>query len=125
MKVHNKTDKETENLSRQTEVKVAKQRLPDVIVAGIKKCGTGAVIEMLKFHKNIAAPDYGKTENNLFDDNKWARGVPYFISKMAKAFPDQLVVTKSQTLIEFPNQDIIHTKLQESQGNCYYAGEII
>ena len=101
------------------EVKVAKQRLPDVIVAGIKKCGTGAVIEMLKFHKNIAAPEYGNTENNLFDDSNWARGVPYFISKMAKAFPDQLILTKSQSLIEFPNQDIIHTKLQESQVNCY------
>ena len=89
-----------------------------MIVAGIMKCGTGAVIEILKFHKNITAPHYGKTENNFFDDQNWAKGVPYFISKMAKAFPDQLVVTKSQSLIYFPNQDIIHIKLQESQVNC-------
>ena len=52
----------------------------DVILAGIMKCGSGAVVE--KFHLNIAAPEFGKTENKLFDDSKWARGVLYFISKI-------------------------------------------
>ena len=99
-------------------MRVAEQRLPDVIVAGVKKCGTGALIEILKLHQNVAAPEYEKTENDLFDDVSWARGVPDFISKMAKAFPDQLVVTKSQSVITFPDQDIINTKLQESQVNC-------
>ena len=102
-------------------MRVAEQRLPDVIVAGVKKCGTGALIEILKLHRNIAAPEYERTENNLFDDESWARGVPDFISKMAKAFPEQLVVTKSQRLITFPDQDIIITKLQESQVNCRAA----
>ena len=98
-------------------LKVAERRLPDVIVAGVKKCGTGAVMELLKFHKNIAAPGYGNTENDFFDDFNWAKGVSYFISKMPKALPAQLVVTKSQTLIDFPNQDVIYTKLQGSQVN--------
>ena len=68
-------------------VRVAEQRLPDVIVAGVKKCGTGALIEILKLHQNIAAPEYEKTENPLFDDVSWARGLPDFISKMARASP--------------------------------------
>ena len=96
-------------------VRVAEQRLPDVIVAGVKKCGTGALIEILKLHQNIAAPEYEKTENPLFDDVSWARGLPDFISKMARASPEQLVLTKSQSLISYPDQDIINTKLQERQ----------
>ena len=109
--------KKEEDVSRQAEMKVAEQRLPDVIVAGVKKCGTGALIEMLKLHRNVAAPSYGKTENNLFDDGNWAKGIEDFISKMAKAFPDQLILTKSQSLIEFPNKNIIYTKLKECQVN--------
>ena len=103
-------------------MRVAEQRLPDVIVAGVKKCGTGALIEILKLHRNIAAPEYEKTENDLFDDVSWARGIPYFISMMAKASPEQLVLTKSQSLITYPDQDIINKKLQESQvSNCSTA----
>ena len=97
-------------------VRVAEQRLPDVIIAGVKKCGTGAVIEILKLHKNIAAPPYDSTENPLFGNRGWARGVSYFLSKMPKAFPDQLVVTKSQSVVECrPNKNVVFTKLQESQ----------
>lgn len=91
----------------------AEQRLPDVIIPGIKKCGTGALIEMLKLHPNIVAPNYGSTENSFFDDNNWSKGVQYFISKMARGLPDQLILTKSQSLIEFPNTEIIYRKLEE------------
>ena len=101
-----------------TSTKVAVQRLPDMIVAGVKKCGTGAVIEILKFHKTIAAPAYESSENDLFDDESWASGVPYFISRMPKAFPEQVVITKSQSVLTFPDKKIVYTKLQEIQVNC-------
>ena len=96
---------------------LARQRLPDVIIAGVKKSGTGALIEMLKLHPGIAAPNYGSTENSFFDDTNWSRGIEYFISRMAPALPDQLVVTKSQSLIEFPDKEVILTKLQAVQVN--------
>ena len=34
-----------------------KRRYPDAIVLGIKKCGTGALGEMLKLHPEVAPPD--------------------------------------------------------------------
>ena len=89
-----------------------------MIVAGVKKCGTGAVIEILKFHQTIAAPAYESSENDLFDDESWASGVPYFISRMPKAFPEQVVITKSQSVLTFPDKKIVYTKLQEIQVNC-------
>ena len=97
----------------------AEQRLPDVIIAGVKKCGTGSLIEMLKLHPNIVAPDYEQTENNLFDDDHWegGKGIQNFVSKMARGLPEQLIVTKSQTLLTFPHQDVIYTKLQAGQAN--------
>ena len=100
----------------------AEQRLPDVIIPGVKKCGTGALIEMLKLHPNIVAPDYVSTENDLFDDAHWAKGIERFIKKMARGFPEQLIVTKSQSLIRFPNSDAINTKLKECQAdiNSYF-----
>ena len=38
------------------------KKLPGVIVVGVKKCGTGALIEVLRMHPGIASPPYDKTE---------------------------------------------------------------
>ena len=109
--------------------KQAEQRLPDVIIAGVKKSGTGALIEMLKLHPSIAAPNYGSTENSFFDDTNWSKGVEYWVSKMARGLPDQLIVTKSQSLIENPHKEIIYTKLEvvpvNSRNRLFFRSEYI
>ena len=38
------------------------KKLPDIGVIGVKKCGTGAMIEVLRMHPNIVAPPYYETE---------------------------------------------------------------
>ena len=38
------------------------QKLPEIAVVGVKKCGTGALIEMLRMHPDIVAPPYEETE---------------------------------------------------------------
>ena len=33
-------------------------RFPDILVVGVKKCGTGAIIEQLGIHPQISSPYY-------------------------------------------------------------------
>ena len=37
---------------------VLEYRFPDILVVGVKKCGTGAIIEQLGIHPQISAPAY-------------------------------------------------------------------
>eukprot|EP00092_Neocalanus_flemingeri_P048781 GFUD01055809.1.p1 GENE.GFUD01055809.1~~GFUD01055809.1.p1 ORF type:complete len:125 (-),score=22.61 GFUD01055809.1:23-397(-) len=50
----------------ETEKDIPAKKLPGVIVVGVKKCGTGAMIEMLKMHPMIAGNDYAKSEIRFF-----------------------------------------------------------
>ena len=53
----------------------------------------------------------------------------YWVSKMARGLPDQLIVTKSQSLIENPHKEIIYTKLEvvpvNSRNRLFFRSEYI
>ena len=77
------------------------KRLPDIIVLGVMKCGTGSLIEMLRIHPNITANDYHHLENRFYgQDENYVKGEEYFISLMPEATPNELIVTKSPGLID-------------------------
>ena len=45
----------------------------------MKKCGTGAIIEMLRLHPGIAAPPYHRVENKFFaHDELFSLGLDYY-----------------------------------------------
>ena len=89
------------SLENKTEFQELEKRLPDIIVLGVMKCGTGSLIEMLRIHPNITAPDYHHMENRFYgQDEFYSRGEEYFISLMPEASPHELIVTKSPGLID-------------------------
>ena len=64
----------TSNTSNTLETK-----LPAVIVVGVKKCGTGAMIEILKMHPMVAGQTYWKVEVPFFaHDELYAKGINYY-----------------------------------------------
>jgi len=84
--------------------RVKGKRLPDIIILGIMKCGTGTLLEMLRLHPNIVAPGYYKTENTFYaEDQLYEKGEQYFIDKMPEAEPHELIITKSPGLIDEDN----------------------
>ena len=69
LEANNSKDHETSNGDDTEKLKTDKsenpqncQELPEVSVVGVKKCGTGALIEVVRMHPCIVAPPYGKTE---------------------------------------------------------------
>ena len=55
------------------------KKLPDIGVIGVKKCGTGAMIEVLRMHPNIVAPPYDQTEITFwFDEHERQKGLEYY-----------------------------------------------
>lgn len=69
------------------------QRLPDIIVIGVRKGGTRALIEMLKLHGSVVA---AQNEVHFFDwDSHYQRGLDWYRSQMPRALPGQLTVEKT------------------------------
>ena len=55
------------------------KKLPGFLIAGVKKCGTGALLEILKMHPNIAGPSYDKSEVHFWDkENLYQKGIEYY-----------------------------------------------
>lgn len=71
----------------------ATPRLPDVIIIGVKKGGTRALIEMLSLHSEVVA---AQNEVHFFDwDSHFQRGADWYVSQMPRARPGQLTVEKT------------------------------
>lgn len=69
------------------------QRLPQIIIIGVRKGGTRALIEMLSLHSSVAA---AQNEVHFFDwESHYQRGVPWYLSQMPYAYPEQLIVEKT------------------------------
>lgn len=69
------------------------QQLPRIIIIGVRKGGTRALIEMLSLHSAVAAAE---NEVHFFDwENHFQRGVPWYLSQMPFARPSQLTVEKT------------------------------
>ena len=55
------------------------QKLPEIAVVGVKKCGTGALIEVLRMHPDIVAPPYEETEVEFWGKEELVgRGLDYY-----------------------------------------------
>ena len=55
------------------------KKMPGAVIMGIKKCGTGALIEMLKMHPEIAMPNYHETEVRFWaDDDEYVLGLEHY-----------------------------------------------
>lgn len=68
-------------------------RLPDVIIIGVRKGGTRALIEMLSLHSDVVA---AQNEVHFFDwDSHYLRGTDWYVSQMPYARPGQLTVEKT------------------------------
>lgn len=69
------------------------QRLPQIIIIGVRKGGTRALIEMLSLHSSVAA---AQNEVHFFDwESHYQKGIPWYLTQMPYAFPDQLIVEKT------------------------------
>lgn len=69
------------------------RHLPDIIIIGVRKGGTRALIEMLSLHSDVVA---AQNEIHFFDwDSHYRRGADWYVSQMPFARPGQLTVEKT------------------------------
>ena len=54
------------------------KKLPEVAVVGVKKCGTGALIEVLRMHPGIVAPPYDTEISFWGQQELMERGLDYY-----------------------------------------------
>ncbi|XP_070555526.1 heparan sulfate glucosamine 3-O-sulfotransferase 1-like [Ptychodera flava] len=70
-----------------------KRRLPQAIIIGVRKCGTRALLAMLKLHPKIQA---ASAEIHFFDrDENYSRGLDWYRRHMPYSYPDQISMEKS------------------------------
>lgn len=75
------------------ELKGVKQRLPQCIIIGVRKCGTRALLEFLDLHPYVAAAD---DEVHFFDNNaNYKQGLEWYRTKMPFSTPQQVTIEKS------------------------------
>ena len=56
-----------------------KKKLPGVLIAGVKKCGSGALLEMLKLHPQLAGPGYHYSEVKFWNvEELYDKGMEYY-----------------------------------------------
>ena len=90
------------------------KQLPGVAVVGVKKCGTGALIEVLRMHPGIVAPPYSETEVPFWgDEERMRKGLGYYKSLMPPAKPNQKVVVKFPGLFKSKNSTTV-TQMYQS-----------
>ena len=69
------------------------KKFPDVLIIGVRKGGTRALIDMLKSHPRIVA---AVSEVHYFDhDDNFANGVQWYINRMPYSLDDQVTIEKS------------------------------
>ena len=72
--------------------KATKKKLPGVVIIGIKKCGSGALIEIMKMHPRLVAPPYFSVEVKFWaDDHLFKKGLDYY--KVGKGLLDKVIST--------------------------------
>ena len=70
------------------------KKLPKAVIIGVKKCGTGALMEMLKMHPQVAVPAYAETEVKFWGyDDLFKLGLPYHLVR--KVGPSKCALQKS------------------------------
>ncbi|HEY2069915.1 MAG TPA: sulfotransferase domain-containing protein [Rhizomicrobium sp.] len=76
------------------------RRLPDFIVAGVRKCGTTWLDQCLREHPGIHMPQ--ATKELFFFDRYWSRGVNWYADYFAGAGTDQICGEVSPTYFTAP-----------------------
>lgn len=67
------------------------KRLPDVLIIGVKKCGTRALLEFIRLH-----PDVRAAGNEIhFFDRHFASGLNWYRKKMPATIEGQITLEKS------------------------------
>ena len=70
-----------------------KRYLPQVLIIGVRKGGTRALLEFLNLHPNIQA---AKKEMHFFDtDETYSKGLEWYRKRMPYAFADQITMEKT------------------------------
>ncbi|NP_001074062.1 heparan sulfate glucosamine 3-O-sulfotransferase 1 precursor [Danio rerio] len=78
------------------------RHLPDIIIIGVRKAGTRALIQMLRLHTSIAA---AQNEVHFFDwDSHYERGLDWYVDQMPEAQPGRLTVEKTPAY--FTSRDV-------------------
>ena len=72
------------------------RRFPQVIIFGLRKGGTRALIDMLSSHPKIVSP----REEIHFFDNSFEKGLQWYIEKMPCSKPDQITMEKSPSYFQ-------------------------
>ncbi|XP_071837261.1 heparan sulfate glucosamine 3-O-sulfotransferase 1-like isoform X1 [Apostichopus japonicus] len=73
------------------ERKELKRRLPQALVIGVRKCGTRALLEMMRMHPDIAAAN---AEQHFFDEN-YHHGYEWYRKRMPFSTPEQITIEKT------------------------------
>lgn len=69
------------------------KRLPQVIIIGVRKCGTRALLEFLNLHSKIQK---ARDEVHFFDeDSKYEQGLEWYRSQMPYSYSDQVTIEKT------------------------------
>lgn len=71
---------------------------PDVIIAGVKKCGTTALRNFLKFHPQLASIQ----QETHFFDSKYHMGMEWYLEQMPYTTPEQLTMVKTPKYFVHP-----------------------
>ena len=72
-----------EKSKREIVISITYIRLPDVLVVGVKKCGTGAIMQQLGIHLQMSCPEYGLEEN--FAQDLFYNNLSYWVTSMPSA----------------------------------------
>ncbi|XP_002731066.1 heparan sulfate glucosamine 3-O-sulfotransferase 1-like [Saccoglossus kowalevskii] len=69
------------------------RRLPEVVIAGVRKCGTGTLLRFLNFHPHLVGP---KDETHYFD-SLTEHGVQWYREQMPFSSRLQMTIEKTPT----------------------------
>ncbi|XP_077990127.1 heparan sulfate glucosamine 3-O-sulfotransferase 1-like [Glandiceps talaboti] len=69
------------------------RRLPNVIIAGVRKCGTGTLLKFLNFHPQLVGP---KDETHYFDSQN-EHGLDWYKNQMPYSSRYQVTIEKTPT----------------------------
>ncbi|XP_077979523.1 heparan sulfate glucosamine 3-O-sulfotransferase 1-like [Glandiceps talaboti] len=82
--------------------KGCKKRLPDALIIGAKKCGTGPLVHFLSFHPSVAAIHNDSLEAHYYDLHQ-DNGYEWYRNQLLYTTSRQIVVEKSPQYLTWPH----------------------
>ncbi|XP_077987880.1 heparan sulfate glucosamine 3-O-sulfotransferase 1-like [Glandiceps talaboti] len=75
------------------------RRLPNAIIAGVRKCGTTPLMNFLNLHPHVVGPG---PESHYFDA-QYDKGIDWYRNQMPYAAPHQITIEKTPTYFIHPH----------------------